>query len=66
MEKLDKEKYLKRVIIVCWIALGLCFGIKLFGGNLFEIMCRKQRKSGNGEVILRRCTKSSIFDFQAG
>ena len=39
MEKLDKEIYLKRVIIVCWIALAICFGIKLFGGNLFEIMC---------------------------
>ena len=39
MEKLDKERYLKRVIVVCWIALAICFGIKLFGGNLFEIMC---------------------------
>ena len=42
MEKLDKEKYLKRVIIVCWIALAICFGIKLFGGNLFEIMCNNE------------------------
>lgn len=42
MEKLDKERYLKRVIIVCWIALGICFGIKLFGGNLFEIMCNNE------------------------
>ena len=42
MEKLDKERYLKRVIIVCWIALALCFGIKLFGGNLFEIMCNNE------------------------
>lgn len=39
MERLDKEQYLKRVIVVCWIALAICFGIKLFGGNLFEIMC---------------------------
>ena len=39
MEKLGKERYLKRVIVVCWIALAICFGIKLFGGNLFEIMC---------------------------
>ena len=39
MDKLDKVKYLKRVIIVAWIALGLCFAIKLFGGNLFEIVC---------------------------
>ena len=42
MEKLDKERYLKRVIVVCWIALALCFGIKLFGGNLFEIMCNNE------------------------
>lgn len=42
MEKLDKQKYLKRVIIVCWIALGICFAIKLFGGNLFEIMCENE------------------------
>ena len=42
MEKLDKERYLKRVIIVCWIALAICFGIKLFGGNLFEIMCSNE------------------------
>ena len=42
MEKLDKEGYLKRVIVVCWIALAICFGIKLFGGNLFEIMCENE------------------------
>lgn len=42
MEKLDKERYLKRVIVVCWIALGICFGIKLFGDNLFEIMCANE------------------------
>lgn len=42
MEKLDKERYLKRVIIVCWFALAICFGIKLFGGNLFEIMCENE------------------------
>ena len=42
MEKLDKERYLKRVIVVCWIALAICFGIKLFGGNLFEIMCSNE------------------------
>lgn len=42
MERLDKETYLKRVIVVCWIALAICFGIKLFGGNLFEIMCENE------------------------
>ena len=43
MEKLDKERYLKRVIVVCWIALAICFGIKLFGGNLFEIICTNEK-----------------------
>lgn len=42
MEKLDNERYLKRVIVVCWIALAICLGIKLFGGNLFEIMCENE------------------------
>ena len=36
-EKLNKKEYLKRVIIVSWIGLAVCFLIKLFGGNLFEI-----------------------------
>ena len=42
MERLDKVKYLKRVITVAWIALALCFVIKLFGGNLFEIVCHNE------------------------
>lgn len=42
MDKIDKVKYLKRVIIICWVALAVCFCIKLFGGNLFEIMCENE------------------------
>lgn len=41
-QKLDKIKYIKRVIIVCWIALAICFLIKLFGGNFFQIICENQ------------------------
>lgn len=41
-QKLDKKKYLQRVIIVSWIALIICFVIKLFGGNLFEIACTNE------------------------
>lgn len=41
-QKLDKKKYLQRVIIVSWIALIICFVIKLFGGNLFEIVCTNE------------------------
>ena len=33
---------------MCWIALAICFGIKLFGGNLFEIMC-------NDEIFIKVC-----------
>jgi hypothetical protein len=42
MNKLDKANYLKRVIIVSWIALAFCFVIKIFGGNLFEIACANE------------------------
>lgn len=41
-EKLDKKKYLHRVIIVSWVALIICFIIKLFGGNIFEIACTNE------------------------
>ena len=42
MDKLDKAKYLNRVIIASWIGLALCFVIKIFGGNLFEIACANE------------------------
>lgn len=42
MDKLDKEKYIKRVIVISWIALAICFVIKLFGGNLFEVVCKNE------------------------
>lgn len=29
----------KRTILLCWIMLIVCFIIKLFGGNWFEIIC---------------------------
>ena len=35
----DKARLFRRVIILSWIALVLCFVIKIFGGNFFEIMC---------------------------
>ena len=35
----DKARLLRRVIIISWITLALCFVVKIFGGNLFEIMC---------------------------
>ena len=35
----DKARLLRRVIVISWIALALCFVVKIFGGNFFEIMC---------------------------
>ena len=38
----DKARLLRRVIIISWITLALCFVVKIFGGNFFEIMCENQ------------------------
>lgn len=35
----DKARLLRRVIIISWITLALCFIVKIFGGNFFEIIC---------------------------
>lgn len=35
-------KAVKRAIILCWIMLIVCFIIKLFGGNWFEIICNNE------------------------
>lgn len=35
----DKARLLRRAIVISWITLALCFVIKIFGGNFFEIMC---------------------------
>lgn len=40
--KQNKEKFLRRVIILSWIALAICCIIKLFGGSLFEILCSNE------------------------
>lgn len=42
MEKLDKEKYLRRLLIVLWAVLFICLGIKMFGADLFEIICTNE------------------------
>lgn len=35
----DKTLLLRRVIIISWITLAICFVVKIFGGNFFEIIC---------------------------
>lgn len=37
------KKQLKTIIITCWALLGICFIIKLFGGNWFELSTENQR-----------------------
>ena len=38
-----KEVALKRAIIMCWTLLIICFIIKIFGGNFFNIVCEYER-----------------------
>lgn len=40
--KVDKARLVQRIIIVSWVTLGLCFIVKIFGGNFFEIMCQSE------------------------
>lgn len=38
-----KRIVLKRMIILCWILLAVCFVVKVFGGNFFNIVCQNER-----------------------
>lgn len=42
-DKNYKPVVIKRCIIACWILLGICLVIKLFGGNYFAILCTNER-----------------------
>lgn len=42
-DKNYKPIVIKRCIIACWILLGICLTIKLFGGNYFAILCTNER-----------------------
>lgn len=44
-------KAIKRAIILCWIMLIVCFIIKLFGGNWFEIICNNEHFIRIGKYI---------------
>lgn len=43
-----REVVLKRAIIICWVLLAICFVIKIFGGNFFDIIC-------NNESFIKFC-----------
>lgn len=38
-----KQVVLKRAIILCWVLLGICFVVKIFGGNFFNIVCNNEK-----------------------
>lgn len=46
-KRITKDNYqeivLRRSIIACWVILGICFFIKIFGGNFFEIVCTNDK-----------------------
>lgn len=55
-----KDKYnrvIKRSIILCWIALAICFIVKIFGGNFFEIVVHNDRFT----AVCGFCQKSFIL-----
>ena len=54
-----KDKYnrvIKRSIILCWIALAICFIVKILGGNFFEIVVHNDRFT----AVCEFCQKSFI------
>lgn len=38
-----KQIVLRRAIILCWVLLAICFIVKIFGGNFFNIVCENER-----------------------
>ena len=39
----DKARLFRRAIVISWASLALCFIIKIFGGNFFEIVCENPK-----------------------
>lgn len=37
-----EKKVIKRMILLCWFILIICFLVKLFGSNFFNIVCNSQ------------------------
>lgn len=59
-------KAVKRAIILCWIMLIVCFIIKLFGGNWFEIICNNEHfinicKFIDEHLILNYCLSFPVY-----
>ena len=56
-------KPIKRAIALCWIMLVACFVIKLFGGNLFEIVCTNEHFSNLCRFVDENFWLSEIVGF---
>ena len=56
-------KPLKKAIILCWIMLVVCFSIKLFGGNWFEIVCTNEHFSNICKFIDERILLKYLIAF---
>lgn len=63
-------KAIKRAILLCWIMLIVCFIIKLFGGNWFEIMCNNKHfisicKYIDTHLIIRDILSGCLYLFSS-
>lgn len=38
-----EEVVLRRAINICWVLLAICFVVKIFGGNFFNIVCNNEK-----------------------
>lgn len=38
-----EEVVLRRAINICWVLLAICFVVKIFGGNFFDIVCNNEK-----------------------
>lgn len=57
-----EEVVLRRAINICWVLLAICFVVKIFGGNFFDIVC-------NNEKFVEFCSyvdKSKLLQFIIG
>lgn len=41
-EQIDITRYLRRVIIACWVALLVCLVLKLLGADIFNMACENE------------------------
>ena len=56
-----KEVVIKRAIILCWFLLFVCFIIKIFGGNFFNIICNNEKFVVMCEIINKNIIKYLIY-----